>query len=49
MTVAELTDPMYLATEKLIFDTDLTEEVEIMNKTLFFNAISMVSTLNFPI
>ena len=36
--------PSELATKRLIYDRNITEVSETMNKTVFFNAISMVST-----
>jgi len=42
MTMATMTDPADLALQRLIFDRNGSEVVETMNKTVFFNAISMV-------
>ena len=40
-------DPSEFAIKRLIYDRNTTEVSETMNKTVFFNAISMVSTLKF--
>ena len=48
MVIIPLIGPSELATKRLIYkkahDRNITEVSETMNKTVFFNAISMVST-----